>query len=119
MNSEVQYFKENAIIIKPELEIQYSSLTLSLLIQMGTTAAWYGGLPYGHISDKVCRNRLPEAIIALLKTLEVTSWDSLPNTPIRVKTEGKGGRIAAIGHFMKDKWFNFDDHYDLGNAGRR
>lgn len=113
MKNEMQLFEENAIIIKPELEIRYSNLTLSLLIQMGTTAAWYGGFAYGHISDKVCRNRLPEAIIELLKTLEVTSWDSLPNTPIRVKTEGKCGRIVAIGQFMKDKWFAFDDHYDL------
>lgn len=113
MKNEMQLFEENAKIIKPELKIQYNNLTISLLIQTKSTAAFYGGYAYGHVSDRVCRNRLPEAIIEILKTLELTSWDQLPNTLIRIKTEGKNGRIAAIGHIMKDKWFAFDDHYDL------
>ena len=41
----------------------------------------------------------------MLETLEVDKWEALPGTPLRVRIDDKGG-IEAIGHFLKDQWFN-------------
>lgn len=35
----------------------------------------------------------------------VTRWEHLVGKPIRVETDEKR-RIVAIGHFLKDEWFN-------------
>src|ERR1041385_4423968 len=42
----------------------------------------------------------------VLDTLEVDAWEKLPGQRIRIDCEGWGGRCLAIGHFMKEKWFN-------------
>lgn len=48
-----------------------------------------------------------EYIRRLLDTLEVGTWEELPDTHVRVRrtTDGWGGSIEAIGHIMKDQWF--------------
>lgn len=39
----------------------------------------------------------------VLDTLEVTSWEKLPGTRLRVRQDA--GKVHAIGHFIKDAWF--------------
>lgn len=48
---------------------------------------------------------------AILKTLELRSWEELPGTLIRVRRKTPGGPIAAIGHIMKDKWLDDDEFW--------
>lgn len=47
-------------------------------------------------------------IMDLLATLEVESWEKLPGTVLRVRLSGDGfgGKIEAVGHYMKDQWFD-------------
>ena len=45
-------------------------------------------------------------IVSILRTLEIDSWEKLPGTPVRVETEGIGGRILRIGHYLKNRWFD-------------
>lgn len=47
-----------------------------------------------------------EFISRILETLEVSEWEKLKGTPLRVETEGWGGGITKIGHYVKDKWFD-------------
>ena len=50
-----------------------------------------------------------EFVRRVLDTLEVHSWEKLPGTPIRVRRSGPNewsGKIVAIGHFYKDRWFD-------------
>jgi hypothetical protein len=47
-----------------------------------------------------------EFIKRILKTLEISTWEKLKGTPVRVETTGIGGKIARIGHFRKDRWFD-------------
>src|SRR6516164_741748 len=47
-----------------------------------------------------------EFIKAILRTLELERWEQLPGTLLRAESEGVGGKIIRIGHYMKDKWFN-------------
>lgn len=47
-----------------------------------------------------------EFIKRVLETLDIHEWERLKGTPCRVETEGVGGRILKIGHFMKNQWFD-------------
>jgi len=47
-----------------------------------------------------------EFIGAILRTLEVETWEQLRGQHIRAETERVGGRIIKIGHLIKNKWFD-------------
>lgn len=51
------------------------------------------------------------AIIELMKTLEVDSWEGLQGQYVRVRIGGWGEKIYAIGHLIKDQWFSWDDYF--------
>lgn len=72
-----------------------------LMIDGNGWSCGFGG--YGLDGDSGFCSR---AIHDVLKILEVSSWEELPNQYIRVKTEGLGGKILAIGHIIKDQWFS-------------
>ena len=46
-------------------------------------------------------------IDGILTALQVTSWEKLPGTAIRVKIED--GIIRAIGHIIEDSWYNHSE----------
>jgi len=51
-----------------------------------------------------------KAILAILETLELSSWEKLPGTFIRAEMNDDG-RCERIGHLMKEKWFSFKDFF--------
>lgn len=72
--------------------------TCSIGLDYGGSAQSFGSheLYYKHYGIKY--------LDTLLKTLEVRSWEDLVGTVVRVKASYS--HIEAIGHFMKDQWFN-------------
>lgn len=46
-----------------------------------------------------------EFIRRVLDVLEIPSWERLPGQPVRIR-RGNNGLIAAIGHYIKDQWFD-------------
>lgn len=48
-------------------------------------------------------------VAAFLKTLEISEWERLPGTMIRVKTHAAGSRVVEFAHPIKNKWCNIDD----------
>ena len=52
------------------------------------------------------------AIIELMKTLDVESWEQLPGKYIRVESNGWGSPIAKIGHLIKDQWFSWKEYFE-------
>lgn len=52
------------------------------------------------------------AIIELMKTFEVESWEELVGQYCRVESDGWGGKLIRIGHLMKDKWFSWKDYFE-------
>ena len=48
-----------------------------------------------------------EAINRILNTLGVHKWEQLPGTPCRAKASH--GKVYAVGHYLKDKWFSYED----------
>ena len=47
-------------------------------------------------------------VLMVLKTLEVSAWHKLPGTFCRIRRD-KMGRLFAMGHLLKEKWFTFAD----------
>ena len=48
------------------------------------------------------------SIRRILETLEVSSWEGLPHTHVRIK--GDRCQIHSIGHILKDQWYNVKEH---------
>ncbi len=50
-------------------------------------------------------------IEGVLDALELTAWEDLPGTMVRVRREdGHNGRVVAIGHIIEDRWFDAEAH---------
>lgn len=47
-----------------------------------------------------------EFIKRIMETLESETWEGLAGKSIRIVTDGCGGRILKIGHYLKDRWFD-------------
>jgi len=47
-----------------------------------------------------------EFIGAILRVLEVESWEKLKGQHCRAVTNGVGGTVTRIGHLIKNKWFD-------------
>jgi hypothetical protein len=62
-----------------------------------------GGICLGDKVGSICG----PMIVRILEVVGVMSWEKLPGTPIRVKTERTN--VHAIGHYLEDKWLNFAD----------
>jgi hypothetical protein len=51
----------------------------------------------------------------VMEVAEVTEWSKLPGKTIRVKTDSErdfGGRIVAVGHIVKDDWFDPEKDFE-------
>ena len=51
-----------------------------------------------------------ELIRAILDTLEVESWEKLPGTFCRAKSDHS--KVHAIGHPLKDKWLDIEEFFE-------
>jgi hypothetical protein len=49
-------------------------------------------------------------IIEILKVVGVDKWEDLKGEHIRV--EATHNRVQKIGHFIKDKWLDFDEFFE-------
>lgn len=48
-------------------------------------------------------------LMKLMNVFEVTNFKDLVGKPCRVKGGGVSSRIEAIGHYLEDKWFSYDE----------
>ena len=99
---------KNAKIIDTMLGIEdHGILTCMLTLDYGGSAQGFGGWELDNFSKEFGR-RIGTAfgmefINLLLRTLEVSSWEELIGTHVRVKASHTD--VHAIGHIIKDKWF--------------
>jgi hypothetical protein len=75
----------------------------------------FGGYALDQYDKKDKLNRIGsgygyQSIRKILETLELTSWEKLPGTLIRIDENGPGTTLDIIGHVMKDQWFNLKDY---------
>lgn len=105
----------NAKITSTKLGEDHGCLTANLFVEGGGWACTFGGYCLDHWFAEAGGHSSSDgygAIIELMKTLEVESWEELKGKYVRVEIEGWGGHIIRIGHLMKDKWFSFKDYFD-------
>lgn len=112
---------QNAVIESTMLGREdHGIMTAYVFLKCEIGSAGFGGYALDGY-DEASKERIGVAfgiafIMNVLDIVEVDKWEKLPGKPCRVDTEGWGGRILRIGHFMKDKWF---DPAQLGETMRK
>ena len=111
MNTEIL----NGKITYTKLGLDHGCLTADLTIEGDGWGCGFGGYCLDKWFAKTGEHSSKDgygAIVELMKTLEVESWEDLKGQFVRVKTNGWGGKIIQIGHLFKDKWFSFKEYFD-------
>lgn len=104
----------NAKITKTKLGGEHGCFTADLLLEGDGWGCAFGGYCLDHWYSNVGKHHSSDgygAIIELMKTLEVESWEELKGKYVRVEIEGWGGKIIKIGHLFKNKWFSWNDYF--------
>lgn len=95
----------NAIIIGAELSDADGRgvLTAMLTLDYGGSAQGFGGLRlYRSMDDK--QNYAGHFIWRVMEIAGVSRWSELVRKPVRARQDGSA--VYAIGHILKDEWFN-------------
>lgn len=109
----------NAKITGTKLGEEHDCLTANIVLEGGAWGCVYGGYCLDHWCADVGEHASTDgygAIIELMKTLEVESWEELNGKYVRVETEGWGGRVTKIGHLLKDRWFSFKEYFEKAKS---
>ncbi len=110
-------FIKNAIVESVTLDDgDRGLLTAWLHLDYGGSCQGFGGytlyLPkdFDHHGGK---NFAGHFIYRCMQVAGVTSWDKIKGKTIRVKLDSDllNGKILAIGHIIKDEWFNPSDEF--------
>lgn len=106
-------FIKNAIIESASLDTgDRGLLTAWLQLDYGGSGQGFGGhalyLPAGWKHHEKGANYAGHFIWRCMEIAGVESWDKLKGKTLRVKLDGAGfgGKIIAIGHIVKDDWFD-------------
>lgn len=104
----------NGQIASTKLGEEHGCLTAEIFLEGSGWGVSFGGYCLDHWFSDVGEYGSSDgygAIIELMKTLEVNSWEQLKGEYVRVEFEGWGGKVLRIGHLMKDKWFSWDKYF--------
>lgn len=104
---------KNAIINSAEISNDDQGLlTAWLTLDYGGSMQGFGGyslyLPKDFKHHKQDSSFCGHFIWRVMEVAEVSKWAQLKGKTIRVQLDkdGLGGKIEAIGHIVKDNWFN-------------
>lgn len=107
----------NAKITSTMLGLEdHGIMTCTLFLEFANGGCGYGGYALDTY-DEVKKMRVGtaaglDAIMQLMKTLEVEKWEDLKGKYVRCETTGWGGTVTNIGHLIKNKWFSFKEFFD-------
>ena len=110
----------NAKITNTKLGEDHGCLTANLFLEGDGWGCTFGGYCLDHWFSDIGKYNSSDgygAIIELMKTLEVESWEKLNGKYVRVEIEGWGGNIIKIGHLLKNKWFSWKDYFEEAKKG--
>lgn len=106
----------NAKIVKTKLYMYNNMFTFDLVLDFNHYTISFGGYRIGFKTDGPNALYRAEdagliAIMRILETVGVDSWEDLTGQYIRIKDNGFGP-INEIGHIMEDKWFNIKEFFE-------
>jgi hypothetical protein len=126
--SNLKYHIKNAVIRKAQLGYQRDGAFLGFYIQLDYGGSGQGftgwamdqpikggkNYPFGNMNlSRRPQQEFAEAVGLMLKALEVDWFNQLTGMVVRVKRTGDekdwNGTVFAIGHPLKDKWFDVRD----------
>lgn len=113
MNTEIK----NAKITATKLGEEQGCLTAQIVIEGSGWGCAFGGFCLDHWFAEIGEYTSTGgygAIIELMKTVGVESWEALSGKYIRAAIEDN--RVAKIGHLLEDKWFSFADYFEEVNS---
>lgn len=102
---------ENALIKKAVItKADHGLLSAWLTLDYGGTGQAFGGyslyLPDSFSHHDMNINYAGHFIFRCLEIADVDDWERMNGKTIRVKKDKPFGSIEAIGHIIKDDWFN-------------
>lgn len=104
-------FETNAIITSATIKEEHGVLSAWLMLDYGGSGQGFGGyvlyLPQSFTHHKDPQNNC--AGIFIWRCMEiggVDSWSQLVGKSVRVRKDDEFGPIKAIGHIIKDNWFD-------------
>jgi hypothetical protein len=110
-----EYTLENARVKSVSITNEdHGALTAWLHLEIGTCmGCGFGGFKLGNADTRNddapgTLHYMAEWVMRCINTLadrKYGKWEDLEGRPCRVLTEGLGGGVIAIGHFLQDKWF--------------
>lgn len=104
----------NAKITNTRLGEEHGCFTIELFLEGEGWVCRYGGYCLDHWFAGVGEHESTDgygAIIELMKTFDVESWEEVKGQYVRVEIEHWGEHITKIGHLIKDKWFSFEEYF--------
>lgn len=97
---------KNAIIKSATLSnADHGCLSAWIHLDFGVVSQGFGGLRLYVPNDYPSKNSPAGHFIwRAMEIAEVSDWSQLVGRPVRVKSDS--GKVYAIGHIIKDDWFN-------------
>jgi hypothetical protein len=97
----------------------HGCLTFYITLDGGAWGCTYGGycMGKGYLGAKefYSTDAGLEILMRIMDTVGVEKWEDLKGKYCRVKTEGWGGTIQAIGNILTNKWFDIEEFYSNYN----
>ena len=97
----------------------HGCLTFYITLDGGGWGCSYGGycIGKGYLGAKefYSTDAGLEILMRIMDTVGVEKWEDLKGKYCRVKTEGWGGTIRAIGNILTNKWFDIEEFYSNYN----
>jgi len=104
---------KNAIITNTKLCEDHRCLTAQIVIEGSGWGCAFGGYCLDHWFSEVGEYASTGgygAIIELMKTVGVESWEALKGQYVRVEIEGN--RVVKIGNVLSDQWYSFETYFE-------
>lgn len=108
---------ENAKITSVSISMaDHGCLTFTIYIEGDGWFCSFGNRVAGHgCLDSNYWDATGSSLVAIMKILDtvgVETWESLEGSYIRVESNGWGGKVKKIGHIIRDKWFDIDEFFE-------
>lgn len=104
----------NAKITGTTLGEDHGCLTAHIVLEGAAWGCSYGGYVLDRWCAELGRYESRDgygAIIELMKTVGVESWEELKGKYVRIKIDSSDA-VVAIGNLLKDQWVSFKGYFD-------